>query len=384
MAGGESVALAGPPKEPKTLSASSWILVDAESGDVLTADDPTTAFPIASATKLMTYYVASDELRPGREIVAAPYDAMPGESLAGFEAGDTLTVRDALYGLMVPSGNDAASTLALAVSGSESDFVELMNAAADDLGLSETEYLDPIGLDAGNVSSARDLVGLATELRERKLFREIVDTSRTTLETTVEPIRIENRNALVLQEPFVDGIKTGTTVEAGYVLVGSATRKGVSLISVVLGSPDEDSRDAATLELFDYGYSLYSKRDLVKEGERLGSAPLADGGRLPLVAAANVAEVARADQKVEVRLPPVGPLEAPVTEGEVIGVARISVDGEKVGKVEALAARSVAGLPEDTDTDGAGLPSWAWVVFGGAVLISIVLGALAIGVHRRE
>ncbi|MDX6587893.1 MAG: hypothetical protein QOI31_2366 [Solirubrobacterales bacterium] len=331
----------------------------------------------------MTYYVAADQLRPGREIVAAPYDPERGESLAGFEPGDTVTVRDALYGLMVPSGNDAALTLALAVSGSESDFVSRMNSVADELGLAETEYLDPIGLNAGNISSARDLVDLATKLQEQGLFREIVDTPRITLKSTAEPTRIENRNALVLEEPFIDGIKTGTTVEAGYVLVGSGTRKGVGLISVVLGSPDEGSRDGATLELMDYGFSLYDERALVTRGERLGFARLAEGGRLPLVAATGVKEMARADQNVEVRLGKTPLVEAPVTEGEPMGVAVVRLDGERVGQVDAVAGRAVVGLPE-AEERSTGLPMWAWIVFGGAVLISLLLGLLAAGVHRRE
>ncbi len=331
----------------------------------------------------MTYYVAAEQLRPGQEIVVAPYDPEPGESLAGLEPGDTVSVRDALYGLMVPSGNDAALTLALAVSGSESDFVSRMNVGADELGLAETEYLDPIGLDAGNVSSARDLVDIATELRDQDLFREIVDTPRITLRSTAEPTRIENRNALVLEEPFVDGIKTGTTVAAGYVLVGSGTRNGIGLVSVVLGSPDEASRDSATLDLMDYGFSLYDERALVKQGERLGFAQLAEGGRLPLVAGASVKEVARADQEVDVALGETPPVAAPVAEGDQIGVAVVRLDGQRVGEVDAVAARSVAGLPEP-EARSAGLPTWAWIVFGVAVLISLVLGLLAAGVHRRE
>ena len=350
---------------------------------MLAAHDPKTAYPIASATKLMTYYVAEDQLRPGREIVAAPYDPEPGESLAGFEPGDTVSVRDALYGLMVPSGNDAALTLALAVSGSESDFVARMNTAADELGLDETDYLDPIGLSPGNVSSARNLVALADELRTQALFRGIVDTPRITLKSTAEPLKIENRNALVLEEPFIDGIKTGTTLEAGYVLVGSGTRQGVGLISVVLGSLDEGSRDSATLELMDYGFSLYEERALVARGERLGAAQLAEGGRLPLVAARSLKEVSRADQEVDVELGEISPVTPPVAEGDQLGVAVVRLDGQRVGEVNVVAARAVAGLPE-AEERSTGLPTWAWIVFGGAVLISLVLGALAAGAHRRE
>ena len=356
--------------------------MDPDSDDVLAARDKEVSYPIASATKLMTYYVAAGELKPGREVVAAPYDFEPGESLAGFEPGDTLTARDALFGLMVPSGNDAALTLALAVSGSESDFVARMNAEAEDLGLTETDYVDSIGLGEGNASSARDLADLATELQRQRLFRQIVDTPRTTLRSTEKPLRIVNRNDLVLEEPFIDGIKTGTTLEAGYVLVASGTRKGFGLTSVVLGSPDEASRDAATLKLLDYGFSLYERRALVRKGERLGFAPLAGGGRLPLEAASSVERVARADQEVEVKLEEIDPVALPVARGDSIGVAAVRLDGRDIGRVDAVAARDVAGLPEAEESSG-GLPPWAWIVFGVAALLAAILGCLAFLAHRR-
>ena len=357
--------------------------MDSSSGDVLASEDPDTAYPIASATKLMTYYVAKERLGPTREITVAPYDPKPGESLAGFEAGDSVSSRDALYGLMVPSGNDAALTLALAVSGSESNFVMQMNAAAEELELRETAYADPIGLEAGNVSSANDLVDLATELQEDKLFREIVDTERVTLRSGMEPIRVESRNSLLFREEFVDGIKTGTTVEAGYVLVGSGTRKGVGLTSVVLGSPDEASRDAATLDLLDYGFSLYERRTLVKARERVGVAKGLEGERLPLLAGSSVKKVARADQEVEIKLRDVPRLVPPVAEGDPMGMASVLVDGRRVASVDAVASRAVAGLP-DAEDESTAVPRWVWIVFGAAVAVSAALGALAIRTNRRE
>jgi D-alanyl-D-alanine carboxypeptidase (penicillin-binding protein 5/6) len=226
-------------------------------------------------------------------------------------------------------------------------------------------------------------VDLAIELRKQNLFREIVDTPRITLRSPAEPVRVENRNALVLEEPFVDGIKTGTTLEAGYVLVASGTRKGIELVSVVLGSPDEASRDAATLDLLDYGFSLYDDRKLVKKGEPLGFARLADGGRLRLEASGRVTEVARADQKVEVTLAETAPLTPPVAKGDPVAVAVVRLDGQKVGEVDAVASRTVAGLPEPEE-ESSGLPSWAWIVFGGAFALALLLGTLAIRAHRRE
>ena len=220
--------------------------------------------------------------------MVAPYDPEPGESLAGFEPGDTVTARDAFYGLLVPSGNDAALTLALAVSGSESDFVARMNDAADELGLAETDVPRPDRAQRRATSRAPATWSISPASSESK-SSSARSSIRRGSRCARRPSRsaIENRNALVLEEPFIDGIKTGTTVEAGYVLVASGTQKGIGLVSVVLGSPDEASRDSATLDLLDYGFSLYGERPLVKQGERLGFARLAEGGRLPLAAGAS-------------------------------------------------------------------------------------------------
>lgn len=371
------------PEAPEALPASSWILIDPASGDVLAAKDANTAFPIASATKLMTYYLAAEKLRPEREVVVAPYAAIQAESLAGLEAGDSLSTRDLLYGLMVASGNDAAATLALAVAGSESDFVSKMNAAAADLGLLETEYSDPIGLSSANVSSAGDLVDLAVELREQPLFRKIVDTPRIILRSGAKPLPLENRNTLVLEEPFVNGVKTGTTIEAGYVLVGSARQEGVDLVSAVLGSPDAALRDAATLSLFDYGFSLYGDRTLVDRGERVGFVPLADGtGRLPVEAAKEIVEVAREDQEVEVDLEEIAPVAGPVVAGAPVGTAEVRLDGRKAAEVDVLAIRAVAAPPELDQ--GGSLPGWAWIVFGAAGAVAILLTGLAVASRRGE
>ena len=331
----------------------------------------------------MTYYLAEQKLRPKREVVVAPYDAIPVESLAGIEEGDSMTTQDLLYGLIVPSGNDAANTLAIAVSGSESDFVSRMNSAADDLGLSATEYLDPIGLSSGNVSSARDLVDLTIELRKAPLFRKITDTPRITLRSGAEPIRIENRNTLVLEEPFVDGVKTGTTLEAGYNLVGSGEKKGVELISAVLGSTDAASRDAATLELLNHGFSLYAKRTLVERGERIGSVPLADGsGRLALESGDEVSAIARKDQEVEIDIPEPAPVAGPLPRGTPVATATVSLGGRKVGEVDAVTAVAVEAPPEADD--GGSLPGWAWLVFGAAGVVAIVLGAMSLARSRAE
>lgn len=386
-----ALAIASPPADakpkserepPSELPAETWTLIDAESGDVLAGRDAQDAVPIASATKLMTYYLASRELRPREEVVVAPYDALQVESIVGLEAGDSLTARDLLYGLMIASGNDVAATLAIRVSGSAPDFVAEMNLAARKLGLGETSFADPIGLDPANVSSAHDLVDLTVELRKEPLFRQIVDTPRVTLRSGAEPLPLVNRNSLVLEEPFVDGVKTGTTLDAGFVLVASGEQRGVELVSAVTGAPSEESRNAATLELFQYGFSLYERRTIVRRGERVASVPISDGrGRLALEAAESVEEVARSDQRVSVELAGLETVAAPVVEGDLLGMGTVLLDGRPVGKIEVLAAKTVDLLP-DPGGDGS-LPGWALLVLAGAGLLALTLGARAIAVARR-
>jgi serine-type D-Ala-D-Ala carboxypeptidase (penicillin-binding protein 5/6) len=366
------------PNPPADLPADSWLLVDEGSGDVLAEHDADAARPIASATKLMTAYIVLRRLDLDEEVTAPEYAAVPGESLMGLRAGEVVSVRDLLYGLLIASGNDAATALALRVSGSIPDFVALMNRTASKLGLGQTNYVDPIGLDGGNVSSARDLASLATRLRRDRLFRKIVDTERITVGSGEDEHRLENRNTLVLEEPFVNGVKTGTTLAAGYVLVGSGEQRGIDLVSAVLGTPGEAERDAATLELLDYGFSLYRERALVERGERLAAVTLSDGrGRLPLVAGAELAAVARADQRVDVDFEAPESPDGAVARGEDFGTAIVTLDGEEVGEVPVVAARTVA-APEET-----GLPDWAWIVFAVAGAVALALAGTAVVVARR-
>ena len=148
-----------------------------------------------------------------------------------------MTVKDLLYGLILESGNDAAVTLAEGVAGSVPKFVAQMNRQAQALGLMNTSYDNPIGLDApGNYSSAADLVELSEMLLDDPLFAEIADSSSAVLRSGNRPRQIDSRNTLLGKDPTVDGVKTGHTIGAGYVLIGSATRDGTRLVSAVLGA----------------------------------------------------------------------------------------------------------------------------------------------------
>ena len=338
-------AAAAGPEPPPRLEARAWTLIDARSGEQLAAREAARAAPIASATKLMTAYLALRELPLRKRVRTAPYSAIPGESLLGVPPGVRISVRDLLYGLILRSGNDAALTLARAAAGSEARFVRQMNLRAAALGLADTHYSNPIGLDEpGNYSSARDLAALGGRLLEIPAFARIADARRAKLRSLRPPRTIFTRNTLLLEAPWATGVKTGHTLGAGYVLVGSGQRKGVELITAVLGAPSEAERDAETLELLDYGFSLYRVRRPFRKDQELATASIRySGGELPLRAARGVAVGVRRDQELSVSVRAPDEVEGPLPRGRALGSAVVFVDGREAAAVDLLAARS---LPE--------------------------------------
>jgi D-alanyl-D-alanine carboxypeptidase (penicillin-binding protein 5/6) len=335
-------AAAQPPPAPD-LDARSWVLVDARTGDVLAGRGAARSLPVASATKLMTAYVAISRMPLRRIVRAAPYAAIPGESLLGLRAGQRVSVRDLLYGLILESGNDAAYTLAVAASGSEPRFVRQMNLRAAALGLADTHYGNPIGLDEpGNYSSARDLVALTRRLYRRRAFRRIAAATEAKLPSLRPPLEIDTRNTLLHRVPWANGVKTGHTLGAGYVLVGSGRRNGVELISAVLGAPSETSRDLESLELLDYGFSLYRRRHPVRRGQVLARPEIRfEDSRLALRAARAVTVGARRGQALEVGVRAPDEVEGPIRRGRRLGTTTVTLDGRRVAVVPLLAARSV-------------------------------------------
>jgi serine-type D-Ala-D-Ala carboxypeptidase (penicillin-binding protein 5/6) len=362
---------------PRDLPAATWVLVDAADGDVLAAHGAQTERSIASTTKLMTAYASRRDLRLGETVVAPPYAAGSAESLMGLEAGEEIKVRDLLYGLLLVSGNDAAEALAQASAGSEDAFVREMNRDAGRLGLEHTSYANPIGLDeAGNYSSAADLAALAIELRKDALFREIFDTASATTTSGARPRDLVNRNVLVQTVPYVNGVKTGYTIDAGNVLVASGKQDGVQLVSAVLGAPTESERDAASLALLDYGFSLYHRRTPVREGDEIADVAIADRDvAVGLAPVEDVRITVRKGQSVEARVRAPGEVDGPVAEGERLGEVIVRVDGDAVGRVPvaATASASAASLVERYDAAVPGPRAVAWVVAIAALALLLVV-----------
>lgn len=328
----------GPP-----VDARAWALVDARTGDVILAHDGRRKLPIASTTKLMTAWVTLKEAPLDEIVRAQPYDAGYGESLMGLRVGQRISIRDLLYGLVLRSGNDAAHTLAIDVGGSVKHFVALMNRDAAALGLSDTHYANPVGLDQkGNYSTARDLAELTRRLLAIPAFAKIADSREAVLRSVRPRRRIKTINELLLMEPWVTGVKTGHTWGALYCLVGSGRRKGVSLISDVLGTPWDEERFDAGLRLLEYGFDQYRRRVPVHAGQGLADAEIEyGGGELPLRAGRSLAVTVRKGQRLAVKVRAPAAVRGPIARGQRLGRATVFVEGREAGSVALRAGRAV-------------------------------------------
>lgn len=330
--------------EKPRVEGRAWALIDARTGDVIVAHNGTRRLPIASTTKLMTAYVTIKEMPLDKIVRAQPYDPEYGESLLGMRVGQKISVRDLLYGLILRSGNDAAHTLAIAAAGSTARFVDQMNRYAAALGLADTHYANPVGFDQkGNYSSARDLATLTRHLLRIPVFAEIADSESAVLRSVHPRRRITTINELLSMAPWVNGVKTGHTFGALYVLVGSGRRKGVELISDAIGAPTDEDRFSDNLELLEYGFRQYTRRLPVHAGQDLADPSIRySGGKLPLRAARSVAVGVRRGQKLSLEIKAPEEVEGPIERGAVLGHATVFVDGLRAGAVSLRAGRSIS------------------------------------------
>ena len=343
-----ALALARPASAPAAapaIRAPAAILVEPATGDVVFQRQARRERPIASTTKLMTALVTLEHAKLSQVMTTVRYRASPAESVIGLRAGERMTVADLLRGLLLASANDAAATLAERVGGSDRAFVALMNRRARQLGLTHTHYANAIGLDAlGNYSSAEDLVKLTLILRRNAFFRAVTDLPRATLRTGAHPRTILNRNLLVRAVPEANGVKTGHTSTAGYILVASASKAGVTVISVVLDEPSEAARDSDSLALIRYGLNRYHRVTAVRSGHAYATVKLAHRDqRAQLVAARTVVRTARRGERLPVRVVGVPrELDGPLPAGTRVGTIEVRWRGRTVASVPLVTRRAIA------------------------------------------
>jgi serine-type D-Ala-D-Ala carboxypeptidase (penicillin-binding protein 5/6) len=328
------------------LSATAAIVIDARSGATLLARHATARRSIASTTKLMTAHLVLERARLRQVFTAPAYRPGPAESLIGLRKGERMTVHDLLTALLLPSANDAAWDLAYNVGGhSVGRFVRLMNREARRLGLRHTHYANPIGLDdPRNYSTASDLAKLAAlDMRDRA-FARIVDRSHATLKSGAHTRLVINRNDLVEHYGYVDGVKTGHTLQAGYVLVGAAHRGGASVISVVIGEPSVARRDADSIALLRWGLEQYRRVTPLRRGHAVVSVPIRlHSGRTQLAPARSFSLTVRRGTPVSLRFHTPERVKGPLSAGATAGRADVLADGAVVGSVPLVTLSKVPG-----------------------------------------
>jgi D-alanyl-D-alanine carboxypeptidase (penicillin-binding protein 5/6) len=339
-----ATATAAAEPAPSTSGAAALVM-DARSGAVMHAVAPARPRPVASATKLMTALLTLERTKLDDVLPAAPYAASSVESKIDLAAGERMTVRDLLTALLLESANDAAVTLAVGVAGSREAFVREMNRRAVELGLRDTSYANPIGFDdPDNHSSARDLARLSRRLLGDRRFARIVDMPSATLTSGARQRVIDNRNRLVQRYPFVTGVKTGHTLGAGYVLVGSGTARGARVITVTLGAPSEAARDADTLALLRWGLEQFRRVQVVRPQRALARIDVEHRDEKAAVGAARgVTLLLRRGQRTSTVLDAPDEVEGPLPAGRRVGWVEVRRGARVVRRVPLVTLEEVEG-----------------------------------------
>ncbi|MGQ0661923.1 D-alanyl-D-alanine carboxypeptidase family protein [Sphingosinicella sp.] len=338
-------------------------MVDLSSGAVLFARDADRRIPPASMAKMMTTHIAFDmiargELDPNRMCTVRPetwqrWHGPAAGSTMFLSPGEQVSVRNLLHGIVTLSGNDATVVLAECISGTEAAFVALMNRKSGELGLSGSNWGNPVGWPDNGVTytTARDLARLAVSTLRRfpQLYREYYGMREFTWGRTMggnNPITQGNRNPLLGRVPGADGLKTGHTAEAGYGFTGSAEQNGRRLVMVIAGLPSFNQRADESVRFMQWGFSAWQSRPLLNQGERIGEAQVqgGDADAVGLVAprALAVTYPSGLGQNIRARIVYQGPVAAPITQGQ--HVANLIVEtGEGPAQVTPLVAENAIG-----------------------------------------
>ena len=337
--------------KPPSLNSSNYILVDAVSGRVLAEKEADVRIEPASITKIMTGYVAADQISKGfvsldDEVLISENCWRKGGSKMFIREGTRVLLSDLMKGMVIQSGNDASCAIAEHVAISEEGFVELMQLYVTELGMENTQFINVTGWpDPEHFSSARDLALLTKKLIDRfpdhyALYDEKY--------FTYNEIRQRNRNSLLWQDDSVDGVKTGHTESAGYCLVSSGVRNDTRLIAVTLNSSTEKSRLTDNRRLLDYGFRYYRTKKVLEADTSLINEQVW-GGELESVNLSSVQDLyltlsPRDFPRVEPQIILNDYLQAPLDKGQVVGTVNLNLDGDSIASVDLVAMQDIPAL----------------------------------------
>jgi len=338
---------------PPQLATEGHILLDAATGTVIIEENAEMRLPPASLTKIMTSYIIASEIQQGRisldDLVPISVKAWKMEGSRMFiREGTEVKVADLIRGIVIQSGNDASVAMAEFIAGDEDAFADVMNQVAQKLGMTRTQFKNATGLpDEGHYTTAKELSILA-----RALIRDFPEHYKVYKEKyfSYNDIRQANRNSLLWRDDAVDGMKTGHTQAAGFCLVASAEKKDMRLVSVVMGATSERSRSTESQKLINYGFRYFESVKLYDGLESLRRVKVWGGLHESLdvgieaPARLTIPTGARGALAAEVTLDPV--IKAPVSQGQTLGLLRISLEGETLLERPVVALNGVdeAGL----------------------------------------
>jgi D-alanyl-D-alanine carboxypeptidase (penicillin-binding protein 5/6) len=330
-------ALAGAPRP----DARAFYVVNAANGDVLAAKNAHARIPVASITKLMTVIVALDHLRPDDVVTVSGASAQVGESRIPLVPGQRISVRDLLEGALIQSANNAADALASAAADGDVDlFVSWMNERARKLGLRDTHFVRPDGLDVpGHVSSARDVAVLAQVAMHAPVVRDIVRLRTAPIENGA--FVTHTWNDLLGVFPGLIGVKTGHTDDAGWCQVAAARRSGYTIYAVILGSPTRAQRNEDLERLLSWSVAQYRTLTLVGAQTYAWAAAPYGRPRVALVARKPLVRVVRVGRPVVERIVAPSAVSLPVARGERLGRIEVWAGGARLGVRPLVAGRAV-------------------------------------------
>lgn len=336
------------PSAPQ-VSATAYLVMDADTGKVVLSNKADERFAPASLTKMMTSYIVEYELDKGNigkdDLVLVSEKAWrtPGSRMF-IKEGTQVKLDDLLKGIIIQSGNDASVAVAEHIAGSESAFADLMNQHAKLLGMKNTHFVNATGLPAeGHDSTAEDLAILAKAIIQKFPEHYGIYSEKY---FTYNQIRQPNRNKLLWRDHTVDGIKTGHTEAAGYCLVASAKRDGMRLISVVMGTNSEEARAQESQKVLAYAFRYFRTHKLYGSDEILNTAKvwggLQDHVRLGLNEALAVTIPRGQADQLEATMDVDKVIKAPVIKGQEYGAVRVTLNGEDVVRVPLVAMEDIA------------------------------------------
>lgn len=352
LSGAADSSLLPPPPAPE-IAARNFVLMDFQSGQILQAQKPDERVEPASLTKLMTAYLTFTALKQGRlkttQTLPVSEKAWRTEGSRMFIKLNTqVSVEDLMKGMIVQSGNDACIALAEGIAGSEDAFVTLMNREAARLGMKNTHFMNSTGLPhAQHYSTARDLALLAAAvIRDFPEYYPLYSMKEFRYNNITQP----NRNRLLWQDPYVDGMKTGHTESAGYCLVSSAKRGQMRLISVMLGTASDNARTAESQKLLNFGFQFYETYRLYQANQTIVNLPVYKGSantvRAGFLHDAYITLPRGQYAQAKISLISRQPLLAPLSQGQNVGTLNVLVDAKPVASfpLQALDSVSVAGF----------------------------------------